>query len=234
MAKTIRALITIPTGHDPDNELPGAPVGPDNSPPGGGHPWLPGHRPDRPDQGLPGGRPNHPWLGGRPDRPDNALPGYGRPDNSLPVAPVRPENPIELPPLFINNDLLPGRPDRPEQGLPPSPGRPDNELPGGRPERPDNSLPLPPGHPDNSLPPGLGNGNFPIYLPPGSVGGGLPSLPIVLPTYLPEGSCLVIPVPAQAQPKDVPAGMMQAVLWYGPGTQPTVAYVQMSAAPTPK
>jgi hypothetical protein len=239
MAKTVRALITIPDGFDgrPDNTLPGG---------GGGHPWLPGHGGDgRPDNELPD-RPGHPWLGGRPDRPDNALPGYGRPDNSLPVAPARPENPIVLPPGLVDPGFGnrpptdPGygqgrpRPPRPDAGPPGGkPERPDNELP-GRPERPDNSLPLPPGHPDNSLPPGLGNGNFPIYLPPGSIAPGLPTLPIVLPTYLPEGSCLVIPVPATAQPKDVPEGMQLAVLWYGPGTMPTIAHVQIGAAPTPK
>ncbi|MFI5224008.1 MAG: hypothetical protein ACHQX3_07190 [Nitrospirales bacterium] len=39
--------------------------------------------------GLPG------YGGGRPD---NSLPGYGHPGNALPVPPVRPSNPIVLPP----------------------------------------------------------------------------------------------------------------------------------------
>jgi hypothetical protein len=234
-----------------DNSLPGDQPGIDNGLPGGrpDHPWF-GGRPDRPDNALPGhGRPDNslpiaparpahpielpplfldpgfgvgrppvdPGYGGgrpRPDRPDQGLPGAGaRPDQGLPG----------------------GKPERPDQGLPGGrPERPDQGLPGGRPERPDQGLPLPPGHPDNSLPPGLGNGNFPIFIPPGSVGPGVPTLPIYLPTYLPPGSCLVIPVTgahAPAPKEDAPAGMVPAVIWYGPGTVPTVAYVQQPAAP---
>lgn len=107
---------------------------------GQGHPW-----PDRPDQGLPG-------FG----RPDQGLPGYGhpgnrppgswegRPGNALPVPPVRPANPIVLPP-----GVWPPT-------LPPGPGI-DNELPSG-----------PPGHvsPPIVIPPDPDLGiEQPIYLP---------------------------------------------------------------------
>jgi len=250
MAKAIRAVIIVP-GHGqdfPDNALPGDGDEIDNELPGGsgGHPWLPGHdRPDRIDNGLP--------IAGHPG---NALPGHGRPDNSLPVAPVRPANPIVLPPIFIDpgfgnrppvdpgygggrvrpdrpDNSLPGRPSRPDNSLPGSGARPDQGLPGEQPGV-DNGLPRPPGHPDNGLPPGLGNGNFPIFLPPGSVGPGVPTLPIFLPTYLPPGSCLVIPVTGAHVPapkEEAPAGTVPAVLWYGPGTAPTVAYVKQPAAP---
>lgn len=70
-----------------------------------------------------------------------------------------------------------------------APGHPDNSLPGDQPII-DNSLPVPPGFPDNSLPvppPGIWGPTDPrptppIYLvPPGSLGPGIPTLPIYLP-----------------------------------------------------
>lgn len=90
---------------------------------GGEHPWFPGYgRPDRPDQGLPGGRPPH--IGGRPPgqgvnlpthpiyRPDKPTPPGASPDAGLwvvayvpgkgfkwvSVTPGVPEKPAPLPP----------------------------------------------------------------------------------------------------------------------------------------
>jgi hypothetical protein len=68
------ALITplSSDGSHPDQGLPG----------GGGHPgnWVPGAIAGRPDNSLPGGRPEHPWWGGgSPNRPDNSLPDGAQP-----------------------------------------------------------------------------------------------------------------------------------------------------------
>lgn len=90
---------------------------------GGGHP-----RPDRPDQGLPG-------YG----HPDQGLPGHGHPGNALPTPPVRPSQPIALPP-----GMWPPH-------LPPGANVPGNELP---PEQP---IFIPP-DPDLGI-------EQPIYLP---------------------------------------------------------------------
>ena len=95
--KSHLALITLLDGSGlglrPDNTLPGVPAYPDQGlPPFGGGPVDPGY-----GQGHPS--PPHPWFPGhRPDRPDNSLPGSGgRPDNTLPTPPpVRPDN--TLPP----------------------------------------------------------------------------------------------------------------------------------------
>jgi hypothetical protein len=107
---------------------------------GQGHPF-----PDRPDNELPGGRPDHPWFGGRPDRPDNSLPGSGHPGNALPIPPVRPSPPIVLPPGMWPPTIPPGGPSI------------DNELPGGRPDRPSPPIVIPP-NPDIGI-------ELPIYLP---------------------------------------------------------------------
>jgi hypothetical protein len=81
----------------------------------------------------------HPW----PDRPDQGLPGHGHPDNSLPVAPVRPSPPIVLPPITT---------------WPPNiPNLPDHALPPGRPDRPEQPIVIPP---DPSI--GI---DLPIHLP---------------------------------------------------------------------
>jgi hypothetical protein len=135
-------------------------------------------------------------------------------------------------------------------------GHPDQGLPGGFPGRPDNSLPVPPqigtwpppavtwpprppieinidpdvgielpivlpGSPDNGLPP--------VQVDPGR-----PANPIVLPP-LPSGTnvmvALVLPLPS-AEPKGgAPEGTTPALLWYGPGTIPVVAYIAEMAEP---
>lgn len=97
------ALITFLGGSgqvDPGYGQPAPGARPDNSLPPGAvtlpvFPWdptidnsLPGGRPERPDNSLPGG-------GGRPD---NSLPGQGnRPDNSLPSGGARPSNELPSP-----------------------------------------------------------------------------------------------------------------------------------------
>jgi hypothetical protein len=141
---------------------------------------------------------------------------------------------------------------RPDNSLPGFPGRPDNSLPGGRPGRPDNTLPpligkWPP--PVTTWPPippitvdidddvGI---SLPIVLP-GSPNQDLPPVavepihpanPIVLPP-LPQGPgvmvALVIPLPS-AEPKAGSPGS-PALLWYGPGTIPVVAYIASAATP---
>jgi hypothetical protein len=90
-----------------------------------------------PDQGLPGWEHPDQGLPGRPDRPDQGLPGYGhpgnrppgswggRPDNSLPVPPVRPSPPIVLPPITTWPPQIPNLPDN---SLPTQPGRPEQPI----------------------------------------------------------------------------------------------------------
>jgi hypothetical protein len=92
------------------------------------------------DPGYGGG---HPW----PDRPDQGLPGHGHPGNSLPIAPVRPDAPVIIPPNITWPPQLP-------------PGI-DNSLPPGS-ARPDQPIHIPP---DPSI--GI---NQPIYLPQLPVG----------------------------------------------------------------
>jgi hypothetical protein len=143
--------------------------------------------------------------------------------------------------LDIDNSLPGGRPGRPDQGLPGGrPGHPDNALPplvGKWPPPvttwppippitididPDVGISLPivlPGSPDNGLPP--------VAVDPGH-----PANPIVLPP-LPEGPgvlvALVIPLP-HVEPKAGSPGK-PALLWYGPGTIPVMAYIAPMAAP---
>jgi hypothetical protein len=100
---------------------------------GQGHPF-----PDRPDNTLPGQGGNYPsggpvFPGGPTDPgygqghpiggyPGNRPPGSweGRPDNSLPIPPVRPSPPITLPPGTWPPQLPPGA-NVPDIGLPPGP-----------------------------------------------------------------------------------------------------------------
>jgi hypothetical protein len=120
---------------------------PDQGLPGYGHPdqGLPGYgHPDQglPGQGHPGNRPPGSWGG----RPDQGLPGGGgHPGNALPIPPVKPDQPIALPPGMWPPSLPPGA-NVPDIDLPPSYG--------GRPEQP---IVIPP---DPSI--GI---EQPIYLP---------------------------------------------------------------------
>jgi hypothetical protein len=143
--------------------------------------------------------------------------------------------------------FVPGHPD---QGLPGAPGHPDHDLPWG-PGHPDQGLPWGPEHPSTG--PIYGGGHpstGPIY------GGGRPAHPLPVPPpagvvappiYLPErpqlpaGAGVVVPLPEGATvptPKEPPpAGTKPHVLWYGPGTQPSVVYLPPStpaAAPKAK
>jgi hypothetical protein len=136
-----------PGGGHPDQGLPGY-GHPDQGLPGYGHPdqGLPGY--GHPDQGLPGGgghpgnRPPGSWGG----RPDQGLPGQGgHPGNALPVPPVKPAQPIVLPP-----GMWP-------PSLPPGANVPDNALPGGAPGHPSQPIVIPP-DPDLGI-------EQPIYLP---------------------------------------------------------------------
>jgi hypothetical protein len=79
---------------------------------------LPGYGGGHPSQGLPG-------YG----HPDQGLPGYGHPGNALPVPPVRPSQPIVLPP-----GVWP-------PSVPSIPGHPDNSLP---PEASNKPIVIPP------------------------------------------------------------------------------------------
>jgi len=116
-------------------------------PAGGGHPdqGLPGY--GHPDQGLPGyGHPGNRPPGSWGGRPDQGLPGQGgHPGNALPIAPVRPDHPITLPPGMWPPTLPPGA-NVPDIGLPP-----------GRPGHPAQPIVIPP---DPSI--GI---EQPIYLP---------------------------------------------------------------------
>jgi hypothetical protein len=124
-----------------------------------GHPdqGLPGY--GHPDQGLPG----H-------GHPDQGLPGHGHPGHGLPIPPVRPSNPIVLPPGVWPPQLPPGV---------------DNSLP-----------PAPPGQvaPPIFIPPDPDLGiNLPIYLPtlpPGT------ALLIALPQAAPKAGTPPGTVPA--------------------------------------
>jgi hypothetical protein len=151
------------------------------------------------------------------------------------------------PALIVTNGDL-----GPDNSLPGFPGRPDQGLPGGRPGRPDNSLPpfvgkwpppvttWPPRPPiEINIDPDVGI-ELPIVLPgspnqdlpPVEVSPIRPANPIVLPP-LPSGTevmvALVLPLP-MAEPKAGAPGM-PALLWYGPGTIPTLAYIAPMAEP---
>jgi len=68
---------------------------------------------ERPDQGLPGGRPN---------RPDQGLPGSGgRPDQGLPGSGGRPDQGLPGNQPGIDNTLPGGRPNIPNNELPTTP-----------------------------------------------------------------------------------------------------------------
>lgn len=129
------------SGNRPDNSLPGFPGHPDQ-----GLPGFPGH----PDHGLPGyGHPGN-WVPGSwGGRPDQGLPGQGgHPGHALPIPPVKPDQPIALPPGVWPPTLPPGA-NVPDIGLPP-------EF-GGMPGHPSHPIVIPP---DPSI--GI---EQPIYLP---------------------------------------------------------------------
>lgn len=113
MSKTLAVITTLDAGL-PDNSLPGDQPGIDNSLPGWERPIDPGFGIPLPpviDNKPPVGPPGHPGTG--PVRPTYPVdpdydfpvrpglwphPPIHRPDNSLPIQPVRPELPIYYPP----------------------------------------------------------------------------------------------------------------------------------------
>jgi hypothetical protein len=114
----------------------------------------------------------------------------------------------------------------------PTPGVPPRPTPGPTP--PDPNAP----HPEHPIwgPPGFGPGagfpdrpGFPtIPFPPKPPGGGDPTGPSV---------ALVFPMPVADPPVTPPAGIppdsVQMVIWFGPGTKPTVAWVPPYADAAP-
>jgi hypothetical protein len=171
----------------PDNALPGGPTYPSHG--------LP-QPPVDPGYGRPGGgwSPVDPGYGG--GRPGGVDPGYGhgggfRPDNSLPVAPVRPGTPIVLPPGIW-----------PPQ-LPPGPAI-DNTLPTPPPGTATPPIHIPP-DPDLGI-------EQPIYLPPLPAG---TALLIALPPHAqPKGGT---PAPAGAKPAILVQSGKKPVLVYVTG-----------------
>ena len=134
---------------------------------------------------------------------------------------------------------------RPDNSLPGSPGRPNNDLPSNPPVGtwPPRPRPWPP-HPPIFIPPDDGAGiSLPIYLPgtpgvwpplpPVEVEPGRPSNPIVLPPLPEVGVTLavIIPLPMAAPKDGQPPGTQAAILWYGPGTVPQLAYLGAVAEP---
>jgi hypothetical protein len=153
MTKGILAMIIpIDTGARPDQSLPGAQPGIDNTLPGGqggqidntlpgdlpipSHPIyypLPPGAPVHPDQGLPGDQPY----------PDQGLPGsQPRPDQGLPGDQPKPSHPIVLPPGGGGGWL-------PVYIWGPSDPRPGTGLPGDQPGI-DNTLPPIPEPPEDA------------------------------------------------------------------------------------
>ena len=126
-------------------------------------------RPDRPDQGLPGGG-LHP--GNRPPGSGGGYPSHGLPGAPGDTLPVQP--PPNLLPgytlVMVRGPhgnweyafIAPGDP--PPKPLPPgSIEHPGNRPPGsGMPPRPDQGLPGSPGHPSQGLPPSPGTPSNPI------------------------------------------------------------------------
>jgi hypothetical protein len=138
-------------------------------------------------------------------------------------------------------------------------GEIDNTLPGGRPGHPSFGPIVPPHGPWPGFPvrpwvpsfptppivippdPEIGN-DLPIVLPPGSPGNALPvtpgrpANPIVLPP-MPEGQAalaLVWPIQTaepKAPPEGVPAGSRAALIYFGPGTVPMIAWIAPAATP---
>lgn len=209
------------------------------TPLGGGVPGVPTHpiAPGGPPLGIWGGPPLYPDQGlpGQPPRPSQ---GPGFPTNPIVIppdaaAPGVPTHPIYLPPYpsqgpgFPTHPIAPGGPPpKPDQGLP------------GQPPRPDQGLPVSPGVPTHPIvyPPGLpATPEHPIALPPTP---GLPPLvpshPIVLPERPPvDGIVIMLPQNKMAPPEGVPPNSAPAILWYGPGTLPMVAWLP-AIPPTPK
>jgi hypothetical protein len=114
----------------PSHTRPIVPIGPDNTlPVQPGTIWPSPGRPNRPDQGLPGGGhvSGQPVPGGRPDQ---SLPGQpARPDNTLPSGkfwvvagiPGRGWRYVCVDPSLVPGMPLPGQPARPDQSLPAHP-----------------------------------------------------------------------------------------------------------------
>lgn len=148
-------------------------------------------------------------------RPDNTLPGGqgGYPDQGLPSVPGSPAHPIVIPP----DAVAPGTPSNPIY----LPEYPDNTLPGGPIHRPSHPIVYPPGIPDQGLPPTPG-------IPPL-----VPAHPIVLPPDLGVHGALVVPLPQSKMvpPEGVPQGSRPAIIWFGPGTLPSVAWISPVAQP---
>jgi len=97
------------------------------------------HRPHRPDQGLPGGRPGIPSNELPETPPPQLLPGYTLvmvrdQQGKWEYAAIAPGSP---PPRPLPSPTPPNRPDNTLPGQPGRPARPDNTLPGaGTPENP--------------------------------------------------------------------------------------------------
>jgi len=155
-------------------------------------------RPDRPNQGLPGGG-NYPSQGlpgqdGRPDRPSHELPGMGG-HPWLPGYGNRPgvKPPIVYPPGF------------PDQGLPPTPGLPPlapSHPIVGVPDR--GQLPVDPGYGQEG---GLPEGSVVLIPVPMNL-----NKPMPIPTEVPPGSKLYL---AWGGP-----GTLPQVVWIAPKPQP--------------
>jgi hypothetical protein len=199
-----RAVI-IPAGSAgfPDGDGDGYP---DNS--------LPGSQPGI-DNSLPGGRPPHISTG--PVVP---------PSGNFPAFPAHPwlpglgGRPLPTPPIFIPPDgVAPGLPSLPIV-LPPSvwPPIPWPPVP-VKPVRPANPIVLPP------LPEGRMTLALVVPLPESDTGvdntlpGGPPATGGTLPTQ------------PEVTPQGVPAGAKRAVVWFGPGTAPVLAYIAPPATP---
>jgi hypothetical protein len=108
-------------------------------------------------------------------------------------------------------------------------------------------------HPTPPIDPGAPHPSFPIWGPPGfGPGAGFPDKPgyPTIPGLPPGGGgtppsgptvAVVIPMPVSDPPATPPAGLppgsTQMVIWFGPGTLPTVAWVPPyvdAAPPTPQ
>jgi hypothetical protein len=173
----------------------------DNELPGGGFGGFGG----LPDNSLPGGRPGHPSFGPVVP-PHGPWPGFP----VRPWVPSFPTPPIVIPPgPVIGNDL-------PIQ-LPP--GAPGNALP-VQPVRPAHPIVLPP------MPEGYAALALVIPVPPRPPTGPDNTLPGG-PPVVPGGG----PVEPEPTPQGVPAGATKAVIYFGPGTVPVVAYIAPAATP---
>jgi hypothetical protein len=148
-----------------------------------------------------------------------------------PLSAVDPGYGVGAPPVdpgYGHPGFAPGHPDA---GLPWGPGHPDQDLPWG-PGHPSQGLPWGPGHPSQGLP-SFGHPGNALPVPPPE---GIVTPPIVLPSrpQLPAGSGIVVPLPDDV-PVPTPQGTSPNaepyILWFGPGTKSSVAWLQPAATP---